>query len=165
MARHLLFHTCIYYMSKKSAFTIVELMLVIAILADLAVIAMPAFIRSRNMAQDTKFINDIRIGAAAFEMYVAENNSYPANAAPAVIPTGMNLYLKGMDWTGGNSIGGSWQWMLNQYSTTAQVGVVFGTPPDVVRMSDIDRRMDDGVLTTGAFRQQTSTVYTYTLEQ
>ena len=152
-------------MSRKSAFTLIELMLVVAILVDLAVIALPAFIRSRNQAQNTKYISDLRTAAAAFEMYSAENNAYPPDGTPGVVPPGMSLYLKGVDWVNLNSLSGSWKWMLNEYSTTAQVGVILTSPASDVRMADIDRRIDDGVLSTGAFRKQSSTVFTYTIER
>lgn len=152
-------------MSRKSAFTLIELMLVVAILVDLAIIALPAFIRSRIQAQNSKFISDLRTAAGAFEMYAAENNNYPPDGTPGVVPAGMSQYLKGVDWGSLNSIGGSWKWMLNEYSTTAQVGVVLTSPASDLRMADIDRRIDDGVLSTGSFRKQTSTVITYTIER
>ena len=151
-------------MSRKSAFTLVELMLIVAILADLAVIALPAFIRSRNMAQNTKYITDNRTACAAFEMYAAENAGYPPDSAPAIVPPGMNLYLKGVDWVNPNSLGAQWQWMVNQYATTAQVGIVFANTVDDIRMADIDRRIDDGILATGAFRKQAGNIFSYTIE-
>jgi type II secretory pathway pseudopilin PulG len=160
----MLFNIRLYYMSKKSAFTIVELMLVVAILVDLAIIALPAYIRSRDLAQNTKYMTDNRTACAAFEMYAAENNSYPPDTAAGVMPTGMNLYLQGMAWNDTNSLGAQWKWMLNEYATTAQVGIVFPSAGDDVRMASIDLRFDDGILTTGAFRKQAASIYTYTLE-
>ena len=151
-------------MSKQSAFTLVEIMLVVAITADIAVIAVPSFMRARQQAQNTKYMTDNRTACGAFEMYAAENNAYPPDTAPGVIPTGMLIYLTGMDWSNLNSLGAQWQWMLNEYATTAQVGIVFQTAPDPANMANIDLRFDDGCLTTGAFREQAATVYTYTLE-
>lgn len=165
MARQLLYVTAQFiYMSKRSAFTLLELMIIVGILADLAVIALPAFVRSRDMAQNTKYITDNRTACGAFEMYAAENNNYPPDTPPAVIPQGMSLYLKGFDWTNPNSLGAQWQWMLNEYSTTAQVAIVLPAPGNDIRMADIDQRIDDGVLSTGAFRKQAASIYTYTLE-
>jgi prepilin-type N-terminal cleavage/methylation domain-containing protein len=153
------------YMSRKSAFTLIELMLVVAILVDLAVIALPAFLRSRIQAQNAKFISDLRTAAGAFEMYAAENNTYPPDGTAGVVPPGMSQYLKGVDWQNVNSISGNWKWMLNEYSTTAQVGVILTSPASDINMADIDRRIDDGVLSTGSFRKQTTTIYTYTIER
>jgi type II secretory pathway pseudopilin PulG len=152
-------------MSKKSAaFSLVELMLVVAILGDLAIVAVPAFIRSRQMAQNTKYMTDNRTATGAFEMYAAENNAYPPDTAAGVMPPGMNIYLQGMAWNDTNSLGAQWKWMLNEYATTAQVGIVFPKDGDDVNMASIDLRFDDGILTTGAFRKQAANIYTYTIE-
>src|SRR4051812_23713115 len=108
--------------STRSAFTLVELMIIVAILADIMIIALPAFIRSRNMAQNTKYVSDLRTCASSFEMYAAENNKYPATTAtPGQVPTGMNIYLKGFPWSSTNSIGGQWMWALGYENTTAAI--------------------------------------------
>jgi len=139
-------------------------MLVVAIIADIAVIAVPSFLRARQESQNTRYMTDNRTACGAFEMYAAENNSYPPDSQPGIIPPGMAIYLQGMDWSNPNTLGAQWQWMLNEYATTAQVGIVFPTAPDPANMQNIDTRFDDGCLTTGAFREQANTVYTYTIE-
>ena len=125
------------------------------------------FLRARNLAQNTKFINDLRTASSAFEMYAAESDRYPAAAAPGVIPPGMAVYLNGMPWSSTTPIGGLWLWAPGQWLATAQVGVAYASGPgipDDVRMSEIDTRMDNGALTTGSFRKQTSTDYTHIIE-
>jgi type II secretory pathway pseudopilin PulG len=152
--------------SKRSlAFTLVELMIIVAILADLAVIALPAFIRSRNLAQNSRFIADLRTAAGAFEMYAAENNKYPPSAAASVIPSGMSVYMGAFPWSSDNAIGGQWVWAPNYQSCTATVELLFQNPMDDLRMLDIDTRMDNGILATGAFREVDSTHYFYIIEQ
>ena len=161
--------------SKKSAFTLVELMIIVAIMADVMIVAMPAFIRARNMAQNTKFVTDLRTAVAAFEMYAAEVNRYPADSAPGVIPTGsrasdpgMTVYLNGMAWDSSTAIGGRWDWEPNKWNATAQVGVTYGGgapgKPDDVRMADIDFRIDNAALSTGSFRKQDDNSYMYIIE-
>jgi type II secretory pathway pseudopilin PulG len=150
--------------SNQSAFTIVELMLIVVILCDLAVIALPAFIRSRTQAQNTKFIVDLRTASGSFEMYEAENNGDPAAAPPGVTPSGMGIYLGNFPWSSGNSIGGTWQWSPGYQNATGVIQVSFGSAPDDLQMADIDSRMDDGNLATGAFRQADSTDYYYIVE-
>jgi len=156
---------------KRSAFTLVELMIIVAILSDVLIVAMPAFLRARNLAQNTKFITDLRTGTAGFEMYAAENNRYPNQAAPGAIPSGMNPYLNGMAWSSTTPIGGLWDWEPGAGSPllpVAQLGVSFvaGTPgnPDDVRMTDIDTRMDNGALSTGGFRKQSDSTYMHIIE-
>jgi len=149
---------------SRSAFTLVEIMIVVAILVDLAVIALPAFIRSRNMAQNTKFASDLRTCAGAFEMYAAENNKYPPSTAAGQVPAGMNVYLRGFPWSDTNSLGGSWLWQTQYQSTTAAVVVSFPHAMDEVRMTDVDTRFDNGILATGGFREVDTKTYMYIVE-
>jgi prepilin-type N-terminal cleavage/methylation domain-containing protein len=151
--------------STRSAFTLVEIMIVVAILADLAVVALPAFIRSRNLAQNTRFVSDLRTCSGAYEMYGAENNSYPASTPAGRIPTGMSVYLRGFPWESQNSIGGNWVWALNYQGCTAAIVTQFPSAMDELRMTDIDSRFDNGILATGAFREADSTDYFYIIEQ
>ena len=148
---------------RNAAFTLLELMIIVAILADLIVIAMPSFMRSRQFAQNARFENDLRAATAAFEMYSAETNSYPPNSALGVVPTGMGIYLKGVNWSSMNSVGGRWDWDNNRNGVVAGVAVVLPSSDDL-RMTDIDLRLDNGILTTGGFRKMSSGRYTYIIE-
>src|SRR6202012_3957720 len=121
-----------YFMSRKSAFTLIEIMIVVAIIADLVMIAVPSFLQARQQSQNTKYMTDNRTACGAFEMYAAENNTYPPDTAAGVMPVGMNIYLQGMAWNDTNSLGAQWKWMLNEYATTAQVGIVFPKDGDDV---------------------------------
>lgn len=152
-------------MSKRSAFTLIEVMIIVAILTNLVLIALPAFLRSRNMAQNTRYISDLRTIVGAFEMFAAENNRYPATTAANVIPTGMNVYLNGIAYTSGNALGGQWYWTYNATgSPMASVGSLSPFATDVVRMADIDARIDNGVLTTGAWRRTDANNVIYIIE-
>jgi prepilin-type N-terminal cleavage/methylation domain-containing protein len=151
--------------SSRSAFTLVEIMIVVAILVDLAVVALPAFIRSRNLAQNSRFVSDLRTCSGAFEMYAAENNSYPASTGAGTIPTGMSVYLRGFPWTSENTLGGEWLWSLNYQGNTAAIVTQFPSAMDELRMTDIDTRFDNGVLATGAFRETDPQHFYYIIEQ
>jgi type II secretory pathway pseudopilin PulG len=168
VAWHLLFAKMIHYSrmqkSKSSAFSLVELMIIVAILSDVLIVAMPAFLRARNLSQNTKFMNDLRTAAAAFEMYSAENNRYPAPAGPGTIPSGMGPYLSGTPWSSVNSIGCSWVWQPTTQTSTAAIGVTSPVALDDLRMLDIDIRLDNGVSSTGSFRKIDERNYFYILE-
>jgi prepilin-type N-terminal cleavage/methylation domain-containing protein len=59
---------------RQSAFTLVEIMIVVAIIALLAAIAVPGFLRARKRAQASRVINDLRLIDAAVDQYAIENN-------------------------------------------------------------------------------------------
>jgi type II secretory pathway pseudopilin PulG len=143
--------------------TLLELMIVVAILADVMIIAIPGLVRAKQSAQNAKFEEELRTAAASFQMYYVENGTWPASAGPGIVPTGMSLYLKGMDFSALTSLGGSWKWNYN--SATRQAGITTTlTPDDSVRMAKIDAQIDNGVLTTGSFQAVSGNTYAYYLE-
>jgi prepilin-type N-terminal cleavage/methylation domain-containing protein len=60
--------------SSKSAFTLVEIMIVVAIIALLASIAVPNFLRARKRSQATRILEDLRVIDSAIDQYAIENN-------------------------------------------------------------------------------------------
>ena len=153
-------------MSKRSAFTLIEVMIIVALISNVLLVALPAFIRSRNMAQNTRYISDLRTIAGAFEMYAAENNKYPATASVGVVPAGMDVYLKNIPYSVRNAIGGQWYWTYNANgSPAAIVGSLSPFTLDDVRMADIDVRIDNGILATGNWRKPDGFNIQFTVEQ
>ncbi len=59
---------------RQSAFTLVEIMIVVAIIALLAAIAVPNFLRARKRSQATRILEDLRIIDSAVDQYAIENN-------------------------------------------------------------------------------------------
>lgn len=74
-------------MKDKSAFTLVEVMIVVAIIALLATIAIPNFLRSRIEANDTSAKASLKTIGTALESYYAINSVYPNNASGLVSGT------------------------------------------------------------------------------
>ena len=60
--------------TKRGGFTLVEIMIVVAIIALLASIAVPNFLRSRKRSQATQVLEDLRLIDAAVDQYAIENN-------------------------------------------------------------------------------------------
>jgi prepilin-type N-terminal cleavage/methylation domain-containing protein len=60
--------------TKHTGFTLVEIMIVVAIIALLAAIAVPNFLRSRKRSQATQILQDLRILDAAIDQYCIEYN-------------------------------------------------------------------------------------------
>jgi prepilin-type N-terminal cleavage/methylation domain-containing protein len=57
---------------KHAGFTLVEIMIVVAIIALLAAIAVPGFLRARKRSQASKILNDLRMIDGAVDQYAIE---------------------------------------------------------------------------------------------
>lgn len=66
-------------MNNEEGFTLIELMIVIAVLGILAGIAIPRLGGVKNKAEDAKINSAAAAIRSAMEMYYAENDSYPAS--------------------------------------------------------------------------------------
>ncbi len=76
---------------SKAAFTLVEIMVVVAIIALLASIAVPNFLRARKRSQATRILEDLRIIDASIDQYAIENNK---SGGANVNWTDIQVYLK-----------------------------------------------------------------------
>jgi prepilin-type N-terminal cleavage/methylation domain-containing protein len=60
--------------TKNAGFTLVEIMIVVAIIALLAAIAVPGFLRARKRSQASRILNDLRLIDAAVDQYAIETS-------------------------------------------------------------------------------------------
>lgn len=149
---------------SREAFTLVELMIVVGIICLLALIALPGFLRARQRAQNTKFINALRVATGAFDTYAIEHNNYPADVTRGVVPPGMSSYFNsGFDWTAPTPIGGNWDWDKDVFGFKAGISVVSPTI-SVQQMMEIDAAIDDGILTSGHFQDKSNARYSSILD-
>lgn len=84
--------------TKPAGFTLVEIMIVVAIIALLAAIAVPNFLRSRKRSQATQVLEDLRVIDGAIDQYSIENNKSNGNSIgwadiQVYIKTGSRLYM------------------------------------------------------------------------
>jgi len=90
-----------YRTGKRRGFTLVEIMIVVAIIALLAAIGLPSIIRARKRAQGTAVKDALRIIDASVDQYAAEYNLATGSLAFTQIrqylKPGTRLYLTGDD--------------------------------------------------------------------
>jgi prepilin-type N-terminal cleavage/methylation domain-containing protein len=76
----------------KAGFTLVEIMIVVAIIGLLAAIAIPNFVKARENAQLNSIINNLRIIEGAKDQWALENKK---GTGDATTMTTISDYLKG----------------------------------------------------------------------
>ena len=113
--------------SNKAAFTLVEIMIVVAIIGLLAALAIPGFVKARKQSQGRRILNDARQMDSAIDQWALENGKKDGDA---VTTTSAATYLKtawptndllGNDYAVGN-VGPS-QVQINATTKTALSGV------------------------------------------
>jgi prepilin-type N-terminal cleavage/methylation domain-containing protein len=87
---------------RRGGFTLVEIMIVVAIIALLAAIAVPGFLRARKRSQASRIINDLRLIDSAVDQYAIETNKKSGDSVAVTdwtnyLKKGTNLYASGND--------------------------------------------------------------------
>ena len=82
---------------SRGGFTLVEIMIVVAIIALLAAIAVPNFLRARKRSQATRILEDLRMIDSAIDQYAIETNKITGAAVDwadvqKYLKTGSTLY-------------------------------------------------------------------------
>ena len=109
---------------NRGGFTLVEIMIVVAIIALLAAIAVPNFLRARKRSQATRILEDLRMIDSAIDQYAIENNKAGGDTVSWTdiknyLKTGSSLYnSSGLDMLGGAYVGFSVDSIPKLNSTT-----------------------------------------------
>lgn len=146
--------------SHVSAFTLVEIMVVITIISLLAGAAVPTIVKVKRRSLATVVANDIRVFAAAYDTYAHEVGGWPAEVDAGIVPPEMANRVAASAWAKPAVIGGQYNWENGQsHSGTvyrAAIAISSTAVSPVVQDADlfeaIDAVIDDGNLATGNFR-------------
>jgi prepilin-type N-terminal cleavage/methylation domain-containing protein len=87
---------------RRAGFTLVEIMIVVAIIALLAAIAVPGFLRARKRSQASKVLNDLRLISSAMDQYAIETAKKTGDTVSVAdwtnyLKKDTNLYATGLD--------------------------------------------------------------------
>ena len=146
-------------------FTLMELMIVIAIIGILAAVAIPGYIKYRDKARIASMVSDIKYFENAFNVYAIDNGDFPDDSHIVLpdMPT-MADYISPRMWEKPTPLGGTYNWEGPDNYPYAGISIFEGTAPqDEFRR--LDGMLDDGDLTQGRFRQTPNGRYTYIIEE
>ena len=76
---------------RRFGFTLVEIMIVVAVIALLAAICVPGFLRARKRTQATRVLEDLRVLDHAIDQYAVETNK---SAGMNPVFTDLKVYVK-----------------------------------------------------------------------
>jgi prepilin-type N-terminal cleavage/methylation domain-containing protein len=150
---------------SRSAFTLVEIMVVVVIIGILAALGVPSYKRVRTNANANIIASNFRVFANTFVRYAMEEGEWPEDGNANDLSETADPYFARTAWSKTASNGGYWDWELNRHGVIAAVGLTEGTGQmDEAVFVKVDEILDDGNLSTGDFIQ-TSGYYIYILQQ
>lgn len=77
----------------KRGFTLLELLIVIALIGILVSIAAASYAQAQKKSRDSRRMADMKSIQSAFEQYYADHTAYPADCTIGSLNTGGNTYL------------------------------------------------------------------------
>lgn len=140
------------YRNLKSGFTLLEIMIVVAMIGLLLAMALPLFDKVRQRTQNTRLANDFRVFSGLIETFMIEEGTFAPGADPGQLPDSLVSYFKPDQWSERPAIGGAWDIEQGTNSVQSAIGID-GFTAEEEQIQEFDNDYDDGNLTTGLFRK------------
>lgn len=146
---------------RKSGFTLVEIMIVVVIIGILIALAIPGMKKVRQNTQASAILNNFRVFGGAFQNYNLAEGVWPAtHVDQGSMPGELDGYMNEDDWINGCPINGYYTFNDPGDGTSVIISLVAANM-DVSLQRRIDNDMDDGVLTSGIIRGDTTSLDFY----
>jgi len=152
------------------AFSLMELMITVAIIGIVAALARPATQRVLTQVRGNALMNDFRVFAAGFAQYAHANGAYPASYTTAGgFPATMAGLINQTQWKRltpirgnyaflkDNTIGGVRYRALIRVSGSGTAAITFTS----AQLLSLDKKFDNNNLTTGQFFTNGAALNTY----
>ena len=110
--------------NRNSGFTLVEIMIVVAIIGLLAAIAIPNFVKARETAQLNSIVNNLRITEGAKDQWALENKK---GTGDTPVNTDLAPYMKNNTFPPSLIVGETYNILAVGTSSTAKTPVKLGT--------------------------------------
>lgn len=146
--------TTLHNRAKTSGFSVLELVVVVAILGIISSIAIPAFSEVLRVSKVSRAASDLRVFSGAIETYSLERGGYPEDADHGQMPVGLQEYMSSK-WLEETPLGGLWDWDQDVFGVTAAISIRLPADPDArttYMWFQLDERVDDGNLAEGRIR-------------
>lgn len=138
-----------YFCCSRRGFTLIEMLVVVAIISFLAAILFPVFARARENARRASCLSNLKQLGLAMVMYTQDYDEtypysyrYPSYWVNTIIPYVKNKQV--FRCPSGQEPGGTWDnpnvmWYYTRYGMNNDFGTVSITYPDAVKMAAIKR--------------------------
>ena len=150
--------------TKRAAFTVLEITIVVTIIGILAALAIPHFKRVRDRSVMSTLKNDLRILAQEFYDYELNFGEYPATQRTSgQFPVGMEERMS-YAWIVPSVVGGEYRW-INSGENRAYIEITTNSshPLQITseHLAKIDDEIDDGAPNTGQFQRHGPSIRYY----
>lgn len=136
---------------RGKGFTLVEIMVVVAIIGLLASIAVPSYRKVQLNSGAARVANDLRVFSSAFQRFNLEFGYWPEAQPAGTLPPEMDGYINRDNFEARNPLRCKWKWEVYDHI----VGIGMEPPLAALPILElVDQRFDDGSLASGRLRIQ-----------